>query len=63
MEERDMHELAISYCQCIFRNKKVSPKEYFQTYIKAVRSFEKQCEKISIGEIDESIMGEIKQQL
>lgn len=63
LEERDIHELAISYCQCVYKNKKMSAKEYFHTYIKAIRTFEKQCEKISIGEIDDAIMGEIKQQL
>ena len=53
MDSQDLHELAISYCETIFRGKKVSPKAYIQEYFKAIHVFEKQLNK----QIDEDIGG------
>ncbi|HHX06960.1 MAG TPA: hypothetical protein GX741_00950 [Erysipelothrix sp.] len=45
MDPQDLHELAISYCETIFKRKSPTPKQYINTYLKAIRSFENQLSK------------------
>lgn len=62
MDEQDLHELAIAYCQVYFKDSKPSPKAYFKAYLKAINTFEKQIEKASLMVHDETLES-IKQNL
>lgn len=45
MDSQDLHELAISYCETIFKGKSPSPKAYIREYLKAIQVFEKHLSK------------------
>lgn len=62
MDEQDLHELALAYCEVYFQGSKPSPKSYFKVYLKAINVFERQIEKASLRVHDETLES-IKQNL
>lgn len=55
MDEQDLHEVALKYCEVYFKDSKPSPKAFFRVYLKAINAFEKQIEKASLNVRDETL--------
>ncbi len=65
MDEHDLHELAISYCETIYRNNpKVSAKKYMQSYLQAMKLFTKVLDKSLLMSMESrEVINEIKENL